>query len=329
MSRAEALRADAVSDSLARALESSDLFALQEWALSASVEELKAVSKWLVEVPWRGRGVLRLLVTVIFQHGTLVPEDLFPLHRIRADFVAPLLRNPTLPPQQLAIVCDEALRRILDPLTETGDLRDIGNALQDLGSGPGFAPEFLGQLVRTLEILHSSLPTNGAPTLRASILKPILFRCRPIPRHLLLRLAKAPVLGPSDTVALLAEFAPGDPEVWRKTFRYASWMVRASLVAAAVERNELMADDDLREAILQQASPEVILAYLPSANADSFARLLIQAAEMNPQLVVEAVTSGKVILPSAMAPSSMARLLSSDREELRAVGFQLLGELHG
>ena len=306
-----------------------DLFALGDWARGASVSELEAVGQWVTEKPWEARGNLRKLVVKILRHGVHVPEVLFGLVHHRSDFVAPLLRNPSLTPSQTVTVCREGLRRMLDPLTDALDVRDIGNALQELGSGPGFPPEFLGYLVNTIELLDAGRDAHRSFRLTVAGLTPILRRFHSIPQSMLLRLARSSILDPAEAVGLLLDFASDDPVVWKEMFKNASWPVRGELIRAAVERKELMNDLALREAILMWAAPDLILAYLASADLDAYVRLLIRATEVAPELVAMALRKGEIGLPEELPPQRFAPLLSSDRAAVRVVGFALLGALPG
>ena len=317
------------SESLATALEIPDLFALEDWARGASVSELEAVGQWVTEKPWEARGNLRQLVVKILRHGVHVPEVLFGLVHHRSDLVAPLLRNPSLTPSQTVTVCREGFRRMLDPLTDAFDIRDIGNALQELGSGPGFPPEFLEYLVNTIELLHAGRDAHRSFRLTATGLTRVLRCFRSIPQSMLLRLARSPVLDPAEAVAFLLEFASDDPVVWKEMFKNASWPARGELIRAAVERKELMNDAALREAVLTWAAPDLILAYLPLADLDAYGRLLIKATEVAPELVAMVLQAGEIRLPGELPPQRLAPLLSSDRAAVRVVGFALLGALHG
>lgn len=316
------------SEALASALEMQDLFALDDWIQGAAASELEAVGRWVTEKPWEARGNLGQLVTRILRHGAYVPEPLFGLVHHRSDLVAALLRNPSLTPSQTSTVCMEAFRRMLDPRTRESVLRDIGNALQELGSGPGFPPEFLEQLVTTVELLHAGEEANRSFRVTDSGIASILRRLPSISRPMLLRLARSPVLNPHETVAFLVEFAPRDPVVWKETFKHASWLVRAGLIIATVERRDLMDDLELREAVLTWAASDVILAYLPSADPEAYGRLLTRATEVDSELVATALRKGDLPLPAELAPQRLVPLLSSDRTAVRDVGFALLGELH-
>jgi len=317
------------ADALARALEMRDVPAMKHWVLTASRPALEAVALWIMEEPWEARGVLRPLVVTMFRHGVHVPEVLFDLVHQRSDLVAPLLRNPSLSSSQTSAACTEAFRRMLDPLTDAFDVRDIGNALQELGSGPGFPTGFLEQLVTTVELLHAGGETSRSFRLTAAGLAPILRRLPSISQRMLLRLARSPVLDPPETVALLGEFAPNDPVVWKETFKHASWPGRDELIIAAIERGDLMDDLELREAVLTWAASDVILAYLPSADLEAYGRLLARATEVDPEVVTMALQEGDLMLPEGLAPQRLVPLLTSDCTAVREVGFALLGELHG